>query len=124
MIYLDAAATTFQKPRTVAAAVERAMHYMTTPGRGAYQEARLAAEAAFRCRSEAAALFHVPSEDNVVFTFNATHALNIAVKTLVRPATASLYLVMSTMLSCALCMLSVTCRLKRPPACCLTRSLL
>lgn len=85
MIYLDAAATTFQKPRTVAAAVERAMHYMTTPGRGAYQEARLAAEAAFRCRSEAAALFHVPSEDNVVFTFNATHALNIAVKTLVRP---------------------------------------
>ena len=58
MIYLDAAATTFQKPRTVAAAVERAMHYMTTPGRGAYQEARLAAETAFRCRSEAAALFH------------------------------------------------------------------
>ena len=50
MIYLDAAATTFQKPRTVAAAVERAMHYMTTPGRGAYQEARLAAETAFRCR--------------------------------------------------------------------------
>ena len=85
MIYLDAAATTFQKPRTVAAAVERAMHYMTTPGRGAYQEARLAAETAFRCRSEAAALFHVPGEDNVVFTFNATHALNIAVKTLVRP---------------------------------------
>ena len=73
MIYLDAAATTFQKPRTVAAAVERAMHYMTTPGRGAYQEARLAAETAFRCRSEAAALFHVPGEDNVVFTFNATH---------------------------------------------------
>ena len=57
MIYLDAAATTFQKPRTVAAAVERAMHYMTTPGRGAYQEARLAAEAAFRCRSEAAAVY-------------------------------------------------------------------
>ena len=34
----DAAATAFQKPRTVAAAVERAMHYMTTPGRGAYQK--------------------------------------------------------------------------------------
>ena len=85
MIYLDAASTTVQKPRTVAAAVERAMHYMTTPGRGAYQEARLAAETAFRCRSEAASLFQVPGEDNVVFTFNSTHALNIAVKTLVRP---------------------------------------
>ena len=116
MIYLDAAATTFQKPRTVAAAVERAMHYMTTPGRGAYQEARLAAETAFRCRSEAAALFHVPGEDNVVFTFNATHALNIAVKTLV------LYLVMSTTRLCDLCMESAMCRSKRLPAYCLTSS--
>ena len=105
MIYLDAAATTFQKPRTVAAAVERAMHYMTTPGRGAYQEARLAAETAFRCRSEAAALFHVPGEDNVVFTFNATHALN-----------------MSTTRLCDLCMESAMCRSKRLPAYCLTSS--
>lgn len=39
----------------------------------------------FRCRSEAAALFHAPSEENVVFTSNATHALNIAIKSLVRP---------------------------------------
>lgn len=85
MIYLDAAATTFQKPRSVVRAVERAFHTMTTPGRGGYQEAELAAKIVFNCRSEAADLFHVPIEENVVFTSNATHALNIAVKSLVRP---------------------------------------
>jgi len=44
-----------------------------------------AAETAFACRQEAAALFHVPSPEQVVFTFNATHGLNIALKSLVRP---------------------------------------
>ena len=85
MIYLDAAATTFQKPRTVSKAVERAFHYMTTPGRGGYPAAKLAAETLFRCRSEAAQLFGAPNEEAVVFTTNATHALNIAIKTLVHP---------------------------------------
>lgn len=85
MIYLDAAATTFQKPPEVRMAVERAFRSMTTPGRGGYPEAELAAKTVFDCRSEAAALFHVPTEEQVVFTSNATHALNIAIKTLVHP---------------------------------------
>lgn len=85
MIYLDAAATTFQKPRAVARAVNHAFYTMTTPGRGSYRGAALAAETVFQCRSEAAALFHVPSEENVIFTSNATHALNIAIKSLVQP---------------------------------------
>ena len=85
MIYLDAAATTFQKPQSVVRAVERAFYTMTTPGRGGYREAELAAKTVFNCRSEAADLFRVPIEENVVFTSNATHALNIAVKSLVRP---------------------------------------
>ncbi len=85
MIYLDAAATTFQKPPAVVQAVERAFHSMTTPGRGGYQEAELAAETVFRCRCAAAELFHVSSEEQVVFTSNATHGLNIAIKTLVQP---------------------------------------
>ena len=85
MIYLDAAATTFQKPPEVGGAAERALRTMTTPGRGGYPAAERAAETVFRCRSEAAALFHVPSEEQVVFTSNATHGLNIAIKSLVRP---------------------------------------
>ena len=50
MIYLDAAATTFQKPPEVGGAVERALRTMTTPGRGGYQAAERASETVFRCR--------------------------------------------------------------------------
>ena len=85
MIYLDSAATTFQKPAAVHRAVAQAMRTMSSPGRGGYESARLAEETLFRCRSAAAALFSVPSAEQVVFTMNATHALNIAVKSLVRP---------------------------------------
>lgn len=85
MIYLDSAATTFQKPAAVPRAVLQAMRTMSSPGRGGYESARLAEETLFRCRKSAAALFSVPSEEQIVFTMNATHALNIAIKSLVRP---------------------------------------
>ena len=85
MIYLDSAATTFQKPATVPRAVQQSMRTMSSPGRGGYESARLAEETLFRCRKSAAALFSVPSEEQIVFTMNATHALNIAIKSLVRP---------------------------------------
>ncbi len=58
---------------------------MTTPGRGAYAEALRAAETALACREEIAALFHASNPENVVFTLNATHALNLAIKSLVPP---------------------------------------
>ena len=85
MIYLDSAATTFQKPAAVPRAVQQAMRTMSSPGRGGYESAHLAEETLFRCRKNAAALFSVPSEEQIVFTMNATHALNIAIKSLVRP---------------------------------------
>ena len=85
MIYLDSAATTFQKPAAVPRAVQQAMRTMSSPGRGGYESARLAEETLFRCRKSAAALFSVPSEEQIVFTMNATHALNIAIKSLMRP---------------------------------------
>ena len=85
MIYLDSAATTLQKPKSVAVASARAISTMASPGRGGHRPAMLAAETAYRCREEAAALFHVPDPEQVVFTFNATHGLNIAVKSLVSP---------------------------------------
>ena len=85
MIYFDAAATTFQKPPAVKQAVLRAMETMSSPGRGNYQSAALAAEALYACREEVAALFGVEDPENVVFTSNATHALNIAIRSLVPP---------------------------------------
>ena len=41
-------------------------------------------ETVYSCREEAAALFHMTQPENVVFTMNATHALNIAVHSLVQ----------------------------------------
>ncbi len=84
MIYLDSAATSFQKPAAVHRAVAQAMRTMSSPGRGGYASARAADETLFRCRSAAAELFSVPSGEQVVFTMNATHALNIAIRSLVR----------------------------------------
>ena len=83
MIYLDSAATTLQKPPAVPRAAAWAMSHLTTPGRGGHPPAMGAAETAFRCRQAAADLFGVPDPEQVVFTFNATHALNLAIRALV-----------------------------------------
>lgn len=85
MIYLDSAATTMQKPAAVARAMDFALGHMASPGRGGHRPAMLAGDTAFRCRQEAAELFHLDSPEKVVFTFNATHALNLAIKTLTEP---------------------------------------
>lgn len=85
MIYLDNAATSLVKPVSVENAVVSAMRSMASPGRGAHEPAMRAAETVFACREAAARLFNVPECENVVFTMNATHALNIAVNSLVRP---------------------------------------
>ena len=85
MIYLDSAATTFQKPPSVSAAMQDALLTMSSPGRGGYPAAMKAAETAFQCRSELAELFGVGNPERVVFTSSATHGLNIAIKSLVPP---------------------------------------
>lgn len=83
MIYLDSAATSMLKPREVGEAVVRAMRTMASPGRGGHAPAMLAAETAYRCREELAGFFNALGSENVVFTMNATHGLNIALATLV-----------------------------------------
>ncbi len=85
MIYLDSAATTLQKPPEVARATAWAINHLASPGRGGHSAAMAAADTAFACRQAAAELFHLSDPEQVVFTFNATHGLNIAIKTLVRP---------------------------------------
>lgn len=83
MIYLDSAATSLQKPRSVSRAMQNALFNMASPGRGGHKAALAAAEAAYSCREAAARLFHVPAPEQVVFTFNATHGLNLAIQDLV-----------------------------------------
>lgn len=84
MIYLDNAATSFLKPPAVKRAMLNAMERCANPGRGGYEAAMAAAETVFRCRETAGKLFHC-SPEQVVFTSNCTHGLNMAILTLVRP---------------------------------------
>lgn len=86
MIYFDNAATSFPKPREVIAEVSRCMRfYCGNPGRGSHALAMAAAERIFECRTRVAAMFGSSHPENVIFTANATHGLNIAVKGLLRP---------------------------------------
>ena len=85
MIYLDNAATSLPKPLAVERAVLEAMRSMASVGRGSHAPAMRAAETVLDCREAAAELFHVPDPERVVFTMNATHALNIAIRSLVHP---------------------------------------
>lgn len=84
MIYLDNGATSFHKPPQVRRAVTDAMCRCANPGRGGYKAAMEAAKEVFRCREEAAELFDCDAEQ-VVFTSNCTHGLNIAIRTLIKP---------------------------------------
>lgn len=84
MIYLDNGATSFHKPVAVARAVQRAMQSCANPGRGGYQQAMAAARTVLSCREKAAKMFDCQPEQ-VVFTSNCTHGLNMAINTLVKP---------------------------------------
>lgn len=81
-LYFDNAATTLNKPPGVAEAVSDAIIRMGNPGRSGHASAMLAADAVYRCRELASDLFDVLPE-RVIFTMNATHALNIAIRSLV-----------------------------------------
>jgi len=85
-IYLDNAATSFPKPATVYDAVD---HYQrklgVAVGRGAYAQAMEVQAVVSRCRKKAADLLHAESPERIVFTFNGTDSLNVAIHGILRP---------------------------------------
>ncbi len=84
MIYLDNAATSYPKPPEVAEAMARfAEDCGGNPGRGGHSASRAAAELIFACREELAGLFNIENCERIVFTKNATEALNTAINGLV-----------------------------------------
>ncbi|MCD8375185.1 MAG: aminotransferase class V-fold PLP-dependent enzyme [Oscillospiraceae bacterium] len=84
MIYLDSAATSLLKPACVRQAVIAAMSTAASPGRGSHPAAERAAEICYDCRETLARLFNVKNPENIVFTTNATHGLNIAINTQIK----------------------------------------
>lgn len=81
IIYFDNAATSFPKPVRVYNEVRSCMRYSGgNAGRGAHALSLAAAKKIFDCRVAAAELFGSGAPERVVFTFNTTHALNLAIK--------------------------------------------
>ncbi len=79
-LYFDHAATSFPKPEAVESAMVRCMHEAGgNPGRGSHRLALAAATELYRCREVAAEIFG-SSPERVIFTLNATHAINLAIK--------------------------------------------
>lgn len=86
MIYLDNAATTFPKPESVLRAMERLWSEGAgNPGRGGHSFAQRSEQAIREARAAAARLFGASDPDRVIFTLNATDALNMAIKGVVEP---------------------------------------
>lgn len=84
MIYLDSAATSLLKPKSVSAAMLSAMQTMASPGRGSHIAAMRAADKVYECRELACRLFNFNKPERIVFTMNASHALNIAIRSVVK----------------------------------------
>ncbi|RJP66025.1 MAG: aminotransferase class V-fold PLP-dependent enzyme [Candidatus Abyssobacteria bacterium SURF_17] len=86
MIYLDNAATSFPKPDSVREAILACMREAGgNPGRSSHRLARRASEVVFRTRQTLAELLGVGLSERIVFTANATEALNLAIKGILSP---------------------------------------
>ena len=87
VIYLDNGATTWPKPPSVLKEINRCFrYYAANPGRGGHDMAVRCGEAVYNCRSNVGELFGVNNPEKIIFTSNATHALNVAIKGSVRAA--------------------------------------
>lgn len=80
MLYLDNAATTRRKPAAVYAAMMRyACFAGGNAGRGTNKLSIGGIRAIIAAQEAAAELFHIKNESNIIFTQNATYALNMAI---------------------------------------------
>ncbi len=86
MIYLDNAATSWPKPQSVYEAMDHfARASAGNPGRSGHRMAVQAESRVQEARARVARLLNAESPDRVILTFNATDALNIAIKGVLKP---------------------------------------
>lgn len=84
-VYLDNAATSFPKPESVYAAMDSYGRTVAgSPGRAEHRGATEATRVVAEARRRLASLFNAPDPSRIVFTTNATHAINLALKGLLR----------------------------------------
>lgn len=86
MIYFDNAATSWPKPPEVAEAMRCCLNNSgANPGRSGHRMSLAAGKIVDDTRAAIAELFNMPDFDRVIFTLNATDALNMAIKGAVKP---------------------------------------
>ena len=86
MIYLDNAATSHPKPEAVYQRVDHVLRNVSAnPGRSGHAMAVEADRVIFGARESIAELFGIKHPDRIIFTPNATAALNVALKGRLRP---------------------------------------
>lgn len=79
--YFDHAASSWPKPKTVIEAMNEAITcFSANPGRGSHRLAVQASRVLFEARRSLADLFGILNPNDLFFTLNTTHALNIALK--------------------------------------------
>ncbi len=83
IINFDNAATTYPKPPEVRLAVEKAVVRYGSAGRGGHPIAARTSDLVYSAREAAAEMFGAQPEQ-VVFTLNCTHALNLAIQGIAR----------------------------------------
>ncbi|MDH5511572.1 MAG: aminotransferase class V-fold PLP-dependent enzyme, partial [Nitrospinota bacterium] len=85
-VYLDNAATSHPKPKSVAKAMADAVEKGAgNPGRGFHQPGMATTRIIFQAREEAARFFGLLHPERLVFTGGATQGLNLALKGLLGP---------------------------------------
>ena len=81
MIYFDNSATTWPKPDRVYRGVYEFMKkYGANPGRSGYTMAKKSSDMIYECRELISKTFDINDNSKVIFTKNATEALNIIIK--------------------------------------------
>ncbi|MCR1899257.1 aminotransferase class V-fold PLP-dependent enzyme [Irregularibacter muris] len=79
-IYFDNAATTFPKPERVYEEMERVMRSCANPGRAGHKMALESGRMIYKTRELLAKLFKIQNPMQIIFTYNATDALNLGIK--------------------------------------------
>jgi cysteine desulfurase/selenocysteine lyase len=86
LIYLDNAATSFPKPENVYLEMDRCMReYCANPGRSGHEMSLESNKKIMETRKELGGLFGIGDFFQLIFTKNASEALNIAIKGILKP---------------------------------------
>lgn len=86
MIYFDNGATSFPKPEIVYKAVEECLRNKgANPSRSGHKLSLQASQIVLDTRTQIAEIFHIENPLQVVFTANATEALNLGIKGSLKP---------------------------------------